>query len=125
MSQTPATIAIRRLKTRPQFLAVADARRKAAVHGLVLQGRPRGDGTGDIGIGFTATRKVGGSVVRNRARRRLREAARAVLAKNGLAGWDYVAIARGETGARPFVDLIGDFERALAKLGKLADGRAA
>jgi ribonuclease P protein component len=118
MSQTPATTAIRRLKTRPQFLAVADSRRKAAVHGLVLQGRPRGDDAADIGIGFTATRKVGGSVVRNRAKRRLREAARAVLARKGVAGWDYVAIARGETGDRPFVELVADFERALAKLAK-------
>lgn len=118
MSQTPATASIRRLKTRPQFLAVADARRKAAVHGLVLQGRPRGDGQDAIGIGFTATRKVGGSVVRNRARRRLREAAREVLTKKGIAGWDYVAIARSETGDRPFAELIADFERALAKLAK-------
>ncbi|MFM7346836.1 MAG: ribonuclease P protein component [Tagaea sp.] len=118
MSQTPATATIRRLKTRPEFLAVADARRKAAVHGLVLQGRPRGDGQSAIGIGFTATRKVGGSVVRNRARRRLREAARAVLATRGLAGWDYVAIARDATGERPFPDLIADFERALALLAK-------
>ena len=118
MSQTPAPLSIRRLTTRPQFLA--DARRKAAVHGLVLQGRPRGDGSSEIGIGFTATRKIGGAVVRNRARRRLREAARAVLFKKGLAGWDYVAIARDATGERPFADLIVDFERALARLAKEA-----
>jgi ribonuclease P protein component len=120
MSQTPATASIRRLKTRPEFLAVADARRKAATHGLVLQGRPRGDGAPAIGIGFTATRKIGGAVARNRAKRRLREAARAVLAKRGAAGWDYVAIARDSTGARPFAELIGDFERALARLAKEA-----
>jgi ribonuclease P protein component len=118
MSQTPATIATRRLKQRAEFLAVAHARRKCAVHGLVLQGRPRGDGASAIGIGFTATRKIGGAVVRNRARRRLREAARAALAAKGQAGWDYVAIARGETGARPFAELVSDFERALAKLAK-------
>ena len=28
------------------------------------------------------------------------------------------AIARGETGARPFAELVSDFERALAKLAK-------
>ncbi len=116
MSQTPASIPARRLKTRPQFLAVADARRKYAVDGLVLQGRPRGDNDPAIGLGFTATRKIGGAVVRNRARRRLKEAARLALAAKGQPGWDYVAIARAETGDVPFPRLVADFERALVKL---------
>jgi ribonuclease P protein component len=116
MSQTPANSPSRRLKTRPQFLAVAGARRKYAVDGLVLQGMPRGDDDPAIGLGFTATRKVGNAVVRNRARRRLKEAARIALANKGQAGWDYVAIARAETGDLPFPRLIADFERALAKL---------
>ena len=116
MSQTPARIPARRLKTRPLFLAVADARRKYAVDGLVLQGRPRGDDDPVIGLGFTATRKIGGAVVRNRARRRLKEAARVALANKGQPGWDYVAIARAQTGDVPFPRLIADFERALTKL---------
>lgn len=116
MSQTPVNSPSRRLKVRPQFLAVADARRKYAVDGLVLQGRPRGDNDPAIGIGFTATRKIGGAVVRNRARRRLKEAARIALANKGQTGWDYVAIARNETGNVPFPRLVADFERALAKL---------
>jgi ribonuclease P protein component len=116
MSQTPARIPARRLKTRPQFLAVADARRKYAVDGLVLQGRPRGDDDPVIGLGFTATRKIGGAVVRNRARRRLKEAARVALANKGQPGWDYVAIARAQTSDVPFPRLIADFERALTKL---------
>ena len=65
-------IALERLKTRSQFLAVAATRRKWAADGLVLQGRPRADGTSHVGIGFTATKKVGNSVVRNRARRHSR-----------------------------------------------------
>jgi ribonuclease P protein component len=116
MSQAPAHLPSRRLKTRPQFLAVAGARRKYAVDGLVLQGMPRGDDDPAIGLGFTATRKVGNAVVRNRARRRLKEAARIALASKGQPGWDYVAIARAETGDIPFPRLIADFERALTKL---------
>lgn len=77
---------------------------------------PRGDDDPAIGLGFTATRKVGNAVVRNRARRRLKEAARIALANKGQAGWDYVAIARAETGDIPFPRLIADFERALIKL---------
>lgn len=77
---------------------------------------PRGDDDPAIGLGFTATRKVGNAVVRNRARRRLKEAARIALASKGQPGWDYVAIARAETGDIPFPRLIADFERALTKL---------
>lgn len=77
---------------------------------------PRGDDDPAIGLGFTATRKVGNAVVRNRARRRLKEAARIALANKGQAGWDYVAIARAETGDIAFPRLIADFERALTKL---------
>jgi ribonuclease P protein component len=116
MTQAPAPVSTRRLKARPQFLAVAGARRKYAVDGLVLQGMPRGDDDPAIGLGFTATRKIGGAVVRNRARRRLKEAARVALANKGQPGWDYVAVARAETGERPFPSLIADFERALTKL---------
>ena len=108
---------IHRLTSRPQFLAAAKGVSQAR-GAVVVQRLDRADGDATMRVGFTATRKVGGSVVRNRAKRRLREAARAVLARKGLAGWDYVAIARGETGERPFVELVADFERALAKLAK-------
>ncbi len=111
-------IALERLKTRSQFLAVAATRRKWAADGLVLQARPRTDGTAHIGIGFTATKKVGNSVVRNRARRRLKEAARLALPVNGTAGWDYVAIARAATPGIPFLRLVADFEAAVARLAR-------
>ena len=111
-------IALERLKTRSQFLAVAATRRKWAADGLVLQARPRADGTGHIGIGFTATKKVGNSVVRNRARRRLKEAARLALPRAGTAGWDYVAIARASTPDIPFARLVADFETAVARLAR-------
>jgi ribonuclease P protein component len=111
-------IALERLKTRSQFLAVAATRRKWAADGLVLQGRPRADGTSHVGIGFTATKKVGNSVVRNRARRRLKEAARITLARAGTAGWDYVAIARAATPDIPFLRLVADFEAAVARLAR-------
>ena len=54
--------------------------------------------------GYTCSKKVGNAVARNRAKRRLREAARAVLpAFSGRDGWDYVLIGRAEvTAARPY-----------------------
>ena len=109
-------IALERLKTRSQFLAVAATRRKCAVDGLVLQARARDDSTPHIGIGFTATKKVGNAVVRNRARRRLKEAARVALARAGAGGFDYVAIARAATPDTPFERLVADFEAAARRL---------
>jgi len=69
-----------------------------------------------IGTGFTATRKVGGAVVRNRCKRRLREAARLLLPDHGRAGFDYVFIARQGTVARPWPRLLDDVKSALIRL---------
>lgn len=66
-----------------------------------------------IRFGVTASRKVGGAVERNRAKRRLREAARAVLPLSALTGNDYVLVARRETLAKPFDVLLADLARAL------------
>lgn len=103
-----------RLKRRADFLRVAAKGRKAAVHGLVLQVQARDD-DGPARLGFTVTKKVGNAVVRNRTRRRLKEAARLLLREQPLAGVDLVLIGRDATRARPFADLIDDLRRALAK----------
>jgi ribonuclease P protein component len=67
-------------------------------------------------VGFTASKKVGGSVVRNRARRRLRALAREILPREAQPGYDYVLIARVETVARAFSDLRADLRSALERL---------
>ena len=90
--------------------------KKTATHGLVLQALHRGDNA-PARIGFTVTKKVGNAVVRNRARRRLKEAARLELAGRPLAGVDLVLIGRDGTKSRDFLDLRDDFRRALRKTG--------
>lgn len=70
-------------------------------------------------VGFTASRRVGGAVTRNRARRRLRAVADSVLPARAAAGCDYVLIARRTTAARRFADLAADLEGALRRLGAL------
>ena len=67
-------------------------------------------------MGFTATRKVGGAVVRNRAKRRLREAARLLLPEQGVGGFDYVFVARAGTPSRPWARLLDDVKSALISL---------
>jgi ribonuclease P protein component len=115
------TAPVGRLTRRPEFLRVAERGRRAALPGMVVQAWRRvgeADGT-DAGIrlGLTASRKVGGAVVRNRARRRLRAVARQVLARHGAAGHDYVLVARRETVTRPWPYLVEDLQTALRRLG--------
>src|ERR1700752_4560536 len=66
-----------RLTRRAEFLRAAAKGRKAPMPGLVLQALPRED-RGPARLGFTVTKKIGNAVIRNRTRRRLKEAARLV-----------------------------------------------
>ena len=84
--------------------------------GLVLQALPRDD-TGPARLGFTVTKKIGNAVIRNRTRRRLKEAARLVLAEHPVAGVDLVLIGRDGAAGRDFATLQNDVRRALAKAG--------
>lgn len=132
-----------RLKTRPEFLKVAAARRKWATPGLVLQAARRqpGDDRAALGVspitasgavareepevrvGFTVTRKVGNAVVRNRVKRRLRAAAAEVFGQHGQAGTDYVVIGRAATLTRPYDALRQDLEQAILKVERPGNGR--
>ena len=103
------------LTRRSEFLAAAKAR-YCARGAVLVQMRPRGDGTDAIRVGFTATRKIGGAVVRNRAKRRLRETARAMLPAFGVAGCDYVFVARSGAPDRQWSLLLEDVRRALVLL---------
>jgi ribonuclease P protein component len=119
---------IARLKRRAEFLRVAACRRKWVTPGLILQAaRRRNQATAEEEastaprVGFTASRKVGIAVARNRARRRLKAAADQVLALHAAPGHDYVVIARTETLRRPFAALKDDLETALRRLGAYRD----
>ena len=105
-----------KLKRRAEFLAVAGKGRKAPSPGLVLQVLRRDDAE-PARLGFTVTKKVGNAVRRNRTRRRLRAAARDVLAAQTVAGVDLVLIGRDGTAKRPFDALKDDFRKLLTKLG--------
>lgn len=106
---------IDRLRRRPDFLAAAKAPSRAQ-GAVVIQRRARQDGSDLVRTGFTATRKIGGAVVRNRAKRRLKEAARLLLPLHASPGCDYVLIARGGTTARAWGRLLDDVKIALISL---------
>lgn len=116
--ETPPAVSVclHVLKKRADFLACNKGPYRG-VKGFVLQARDRKDGTDDIRVGFTCSKKVGNAVKRNRAKRRLREIARAVLPTEGRVGHDYVLIGRnGATAALPFSRLLDDLHKALAIL---------
>ena len=108
--------AIGRLTRRAEFQRAAAKGRKAPMPGVVLQALPRED-AGPARIGFTVTKKIGNAVIRNRTRRRLKEAARLVLADTPVTGVDLVLIGRAGTRERTFAALQEDIRRAMAKAG--------
>lgn len=125
-------IAVGRLRRRAEFLKVAAGRRKWATPGLIMQVRSWDAGERDalpadmLRVGFTASRKVGPSVDRNRARRRLRAAVRETLPRLGCPAHDYVLIARTATLTRDYPSLLGDIQTALGKLdARCEDGKKA
>ena len=128
-----------RLKRRADFRRATRARNSAAAPGLVLQARalsetdaaeaareaglPADRAADMIRVGFTASRKVGNAVKRNRAKRRSRALADEVLRAQARPGTDYVLIARAATAERPFGKLRGDLLSALKRLGRSREDR--
>ena len=117
-----------RLKRRADFLRVAAARRKWAAPGLILQAAPQPESDESveaeirpesiresIRVGFTASRKVGNAVKRNRARRRLKALVREIIATEADPGLDLVLIARTATVDRPFDELRRDLRQSLQR----------
>ncbi len=111
---------LRRLTKRRQFLACAKGR-SLSRGAVVVQALARGGDDRAIGIGFTATKRVGGAVVRNRAKRRLREAARLLAPLHAQAGHDYVVIARMGAAERAWPRLLDDMRSALIGLAAGGD----
>lgn len=112
-----------RLKRREDFLRIAATRNKRVAEGFVLQARSRADGQEQIRVGYTASRKVGCAVQRNRVKRRLRAAANDVLPRAGVPGTDYVLIGRHKTATIPFAQLESDLLTAVRKLRDRKENR--
>lgn len=105
------------LRRRSEFLRVRGGGRWASA-AFVLEGKPRVEPSLVTGprFGFTVTKQIGNAVVRNRMRRRLREAVRLTAAVHARSDYDYVLIGRGAALDRDFQELTRDLETALARV---------
>ena len=109
--------ALGRVTRRADYL-LANTGRRAAMPGFVLLVRPRDDGDPSLRIGITVSKKVGGSVVRSRMKRRFRELARLMLPESGVAGADHILIGRASGIERDWAQLQADLTKALAKVSR-------
>ncbi len=118
---------IDRLKKRGDFLAAARFLRR--VSGTVtLEMAPTPDSVHrpeTLRLGVTASKRIGNAVQRNRAKRRLRAAAYALLPLSGRAGHDYVLVARTGILVRDFTALKGDIAEATRAAHRKLDSQSA
>ncbi len=119
MTHKPTDTLARILK-RPEYLAVASTRRKWVTPAFILQAKPS-EADSPPRVGFTVSKKVGKAVIRSKARRRLKEAARIIFPDHASPGWDYVLVGRPSATDMDFKKLCSDMRWALAKLTAGAD----
>ncbi|MDX2158884.1 MAG: ribonuclease P protein component [Hyphomicrobiaceae bacterium] len=98
----------------PWFILEGRARQVADVAGKPGVGCPR--------FGFTITRKVGGAVIRNRIRRRLKEALRQLEPGAARPDHDYVVVASRAAHDYPFAELSDALRAALRRIDRPAAG---
>lgn len=116
-------MALNTIKNRKDFLLLNTNGKKFITHSIILQVIKRADThrtpASEIRIGFTVTKKMGNAVVRNRIKRRLREAVRPALAKHAINGHDFVLISRQKALTCEFTELLRDIDFAFRKIVKL------
>lgn len=105
------------LKKRKQFVDIGESGHKIATKGLVLQAKYLPSPESYVTVGVTATRRLGGAVVRNRVKRRLRALARETLPAHANPAYQFVLIGRHSTLERPYTQLKKDMVYALHAAG--------
>ena len=106
------------LSKRSDFVAASKAE-KYVGKSIIVQARP--NALQNIRVGYTASKRVGNAVKRNRAKRRMRAAVAETLAFYGTSGTDYVLIGRSQTTCKTKFEELKDelicaFENLNAKL---------
>ncbi|MEO7564469.1 MAG: ribonuclease P protein component [Sphingomicrobium sp.] len=103
------------IRKRSDFLA-ANTGKRTTTPGFILLIREREDNDPAMRVGFTVTKKIGGAVVRNRMKRRMRALARELVPAKGICGADHVMIGRSRGIERDYQDMRGELSSALDRL---------
>lgn len=116
---------ILRLRKRADFLRVRNCGKTIATRGCIIQYAPSLDDVtcNAVSLGFTATKKIGNAVVRNRAKRRLR----AIICDKNLqlkSGYDIVLIARSVTAEQNWENLCNDIRNGLSQAHVLVNQKS-
>ena len=106
------------LKKNHEFRRLYQKGASAVGGAMVVYCRKNRLGHGRLGV--TVSTKLGGAVVRNRARRRLREVYR-LNSPRLRQGWDIILVARGRTLTASWKELNDTFLRLCRKLSLLED----
>ena len=105
---------LERLRKRSEFLRASKSGERRVTPAFIIQIHQRAT-EGPFRYGITATRKLGGAVDRNRAKRRLRALVRECLPQVAQPGVDYVFIARSEVLKRDFALMGKELKGVLIK----------
>ncbi len=110
-------------KKRSDFVRMNKSADYIAKHGFVIQYMTKKppvanavshhEANPTIRIGYTASKKIGNAVIRNKSKRRLRQLARMHLVQLAEKNMDYVLIARKETAHADFAEMKQKFTRAI------------
>lgn len=123
MAKAPNQIVInqRRLQKRGDFLRLQHRGVKQVMPAFILQAAASPDQLPHIRIGYTASKKIGNAVCRNRAKRRLRALAALALVSASRPNTDYVLIARHKILRAGFTQLEADLRSAMLSVHKKLD----
>ncbi len=112
---SPAPIKLVTIKARADFLRIRGGA-KWNTPGFLIETKPARDPNGPPRFGFTVTKKLGNAVVRNRIRRRLKEAVRTAHGSLSQPGYDYVIVGRTPAFDMPFERLVADVATGLKRV---------
>ncbi|MBA4749435.1 MAG: ribonuclease P protein component [Alphaproteobacteria bacterium] len=115
------------LKKRKSFKQVGLEGEKWVAESFILQGMlasHQDESLSSSRIGYTVSRKVGSAVVRNKVRRRLREAVSLVLQNGDKRSCDYVLIARPVAAKKTYWELVEELRWATKHLHRLITQKA-
>lgn len=105
---------IETLKKRKDFLRLSARGHKFVTPAFVVQVAPNTDENDqEIRVGYTASRKVGSAVDRNRAKRRLRSLVKDIFPSYTVKGYDYVLIARYYVLSRSYERMCSELKQVL------------